>query len=262
MTRHCKKTDLLFPAVILLLLSLVSCSTRTVHILQDGATRQGYSGSPPHMNYSIQVGAFSKFSNAVAYTNKISANTEAYCFKDRDGLFKVRIGNFQSRDSARVRAIKLVSAGIIENYFIFNPTSYAASHAKIRGAGYLRESLVQTTRRYLGVNYVWGGTSARKGFDCSGLTMTVYRQNGIRIPRTAAQQFRAGKKISSWRMKKGDLLFFSNKRWNRKNNITHVALYIGDGKLIHAPGRGKKVRRDRLSKAYFKKHLVGIRTYL
>lgn len=103
------------------------------------------------------------------------------------------------------------------------------------------ESILSTAYRFMGVPYLWGGTSS-KGMDCSGFTKTVYFLNGIILPRDASQQVHTGELIDTnngWEnLQAGDLLFFGSKaNGDKKERITHVAIYIGDGDFIHASGR-------------------------
>lgn len=103
------------------------------------------------------------------------------------------------------------------------------------------ETILQTAYRFMGIPYLWGGTST-KGMDCSGFTKTVYFLNGIILARDASQQVNTGELVDTkdgWKnLQPGDLLFFGSKaRENKKERITHVAIYIGDGDFIHASGR-------------------------
>lgn len=96
----------------------------------------------------------------------------------------------------------------------------------------LRKNMVSYAKKFLGNRYVYGGTSLTKGTDCSGFTMRIYQKFGYKIPRTSRAQASASKKISSSQKKKGDLIFYgSGKR------VSHVAMYIGNGKVIHASNR-------------------------
>ncbi|MDO4555666.1 MAG: C40 family peptidase [Lachnospiraceae bacterium] len=96
----------------------------------------------------------------------------------------------------------------------------------------LRKSMVSYAKKFLGNRYVYGGTSLTKGTDCSGYTMRIYQKFGYSIPRTSRSQASASKKISSANKKPGDLIFYgSGKR------VSHVAMYIGNGKVIHASNR-------------------------
>ena len=114
----------------------------------------------------------------------------------------------------------------------FNPAALGAPHP----------DAVREARRYLGVPYVWGGTTP-SGFDCSGLTSYAYAAVGINIPRTSRQQYRVGAYIPPDRLdllQPGDLLFFGY--GGAASRIHHVGMYIGGGLLIHAPQTGDVVR--------------------
>lgn len=114
--------------------------------------------------------------------------------------------------------------------------------------------LISTGSQYLGVPYVWGGTSPR-GFDCSGFTQYVYKKaNGKSIPRTSGAQYAASKKVSKSQLKQGDLVFFSV----GSSRITHVAMYAGNGKLLHAAGN--KVQYQSLV-GYWDRYVVGYGTF-
>lgn len=109
-----------------------------------------------------------------------------------------------------------------------------------------KEDLVTTALPYHGVAYLWGGTSA-KNIDCSGLVSNVYFMNGILLPRDADPQSHCGRLItetySAEGLEVGDLLFFGRKATeNKPESITHVGMYIGDGRFIHSAGW-----RDRVS---------------
>ena len=99
------------------------------------------------------------------------------------------------------------------------------------------ESLIKTSKRLMGVPYLWGGTSF-KGVDCSGFTKTVYFLNGIVLPRDASQQVMIGEtidKTGNWNeLKPGDLLFFGDKREDGSERVVHVAMWLGNGEYIHA----------------------------
>lgn len=116
------------------------------------------------------------------------------------------------------------------------------------------ENILKEAHRFMGVPYLWGGTSA-KGMDCSGFTKTVFFLNGIILPRDASQQVHTGELIDTengWEnLKSGDLLFYGTKATaDRKERITHVSIYIEDGDFIHAAGR-VKINSFNPGKTYF-----------
>lgn len=104
------------------------------------------------------------------------------------------------------------------------------------------EGFVNTAKNFMGVPYLWGGTSS-KGMDCSGFSKTIFALHGFLLPRDASQQVRVGKLIETdktWKnLIPGDLLFFGSYRDDGSERITHVAIYMGNGKIIHAAGRVK-----------------------
>lgn len=93
----------------------------------------------------------------------------------------------------------------------------------------LRENLVNYALKFVGNRYVYGGTSLTNGTDCSGFTMSVYKKFNYSLNRVSRDQVYNGKTISRSELKKGDLVFYSN-----GYRISHVALYIGNGKIVHA----------------------------
>lgn len=93
-----------------------------------------------------------------------------------------------------------------------------------------RYSVVETARKYMGRPYVFGANGPRS-FDCSGFTRYVYRLHGYYIPRTAASQSRVGTFVAKGNWRYGDLIFFRN---TYKKGISHVGIYAGNGRIIHA----------------------------
>jgi len=211
------------------------------------------------IGYTVQVGSFRHMENAIRLTESLrSRGVSAYYFVHAKGIYRVRFGDFPSRSMAELKARKLRKAGIIGNYYIVSPREYAVSRGGKYGRRHVRESLVRTARSFLGVPYRWGGSS-RRGLDCSGLAMSVYMVNGIRLPRSSRAQYGAGRPVGMAELRKGDLVFFATSGGRR---VSHVGIYIGGGKFIHAPNRGKRVRIDSLSNGYYRKTFVGARTYL
>ncbi len=104
--------------------------------------------------------------------------------------------------------------------------------------------------KMVGRPYHFGGASPSSGFDCSGLVHYSYRQAGLTLPHNTEKQRLLGRHIQKAELRRGDLIFFDQE--GRKNS--HVGIYLGDGRFVHAPSSGKHVRSDRLDSPYWKKH--------
>jgi cell wall-associated NlpC family hydrolase len=213
-----------------------------------------------HMGYTIQAGAFSRAENAVRLTDLLRhRGLDATYFVARTGLYKVRFGNFLQKSAALERAETLKSAGIIDEFYIVSPDEYAIAKRHTHGSQYVREELVKTARSFVDAPYLWGGSAADTGFDCSGLTMTVYQLNGFDLPRTSQKQYEEGTPVERDRLLNGDLVFFAIAGGDK---VGHVGIYVGEDQFIHAPGRGKTIRLDYLSGSYFRTRYLGGRSYL
>ena len=118
------------------------------------------------------------------------------------------------------------------------------------------EDLVTQAMGLLGVPYKWGGTSETRGLDCSGLVRNVYEKTfGMVLPRRAEEQAAATETIERTELQPGDLVFFNT----MKRAFSHVGIYVGDGKFIHAPRKGKRVKIDDMRSAYWQKRFNGAR---
>ncbi|MCW2819775.1 MAG: lytic transglycosylase [Marmoricola sp.] len=116
----------------------------------------------------------------------------------------------------------------------------AAAGAPIGSSG-SGEAVVAEAKKYLGLPYVWGGTSPTKGMDCSGLVKVVYQHFGIELPRLSADQARSGTKVASMAdARPGDLIAWDNS--SRNSGADHIAIYAGGGKMIEAPRTGLDIR--------------------
>lgn len=107
-----------------------------------------------------------------------------------------------------------------------------------QGVSDVRVSLVQYATQFVGNPYVWGGTSLTRGADCSGFVMSVFANYGISLPHSSGAQSNCGTKISASEAQPGDLFFYGN-----GSRINHVAIYIGNGQVVHAssPKSGIKI---------------------
>ena len=122
-------------------------------------------------------------------------------------------------------------------------------------AGTAGEKIVTTAMQYLGVPYVWAGTSP-SGFDCSGLVYYVYRENGYSTNRTAASLYENGVAVDRSELQPGDVICFTNGGYSY---IGHTGIYVGDNKFIHASSGGGRVIVSSLSETYYNNHYYGAR---
>ena len=117
------------------------------------------------------------------------------------------------------------------------------------------EQVVALAQNYLGVRYVYGGSSPR-GFDCSGFTSWLYAQFGYSLPHSASAQYaNCGYKVSRDALQPGDLVFFSSS--GHSGSITHVGMYIGNGNVIHARYSIGRIYINNLSESYYSRNYVG-----
>ncbi len=113
----------------------------------------------------------------------------------------------------------------------------------------IRAMVIATAQAQLGVPYRFGGAAPDQGFDCSGLVHYSYRRAGVMVPRTVARLRGHATPVPRSDLSPGDLLFF-----HTRYKGGHVGLYLGDGRFIHAPSNGKRVRIDRLDNPYWRRH--------
>ncbi|QQS55737.1 MAG: C40 family peptidase [Candidatus Competibacteraceae bacterium] len=134
----------------------------------------------------------------------------------------------------------------------------AAPSAPARGDSYTaaRQRILGTAEQLIGTPYVLGGESPG-GVDCSGLVQYAYLQAGIRLPRTAMEQFRSAR--PQRKVLPGDLLFF---RTGNNGRVSHVGIYAGKGQMIHASSGSGRVRKVSLNRRYWRQRLVGGATFL
>ena len=143
------------------------------------------------------------------------------------------------------------------------PASTAAAPAVaeiVAASEAIAAATVETAGRFIGTRYRWGGASPADGFDCSGFVQYVFRQQGIELPRVSRDQARAGTELPTdlTGLEPGDLLFFAQSG----PSIDHVAIYAGDGRIVHSSRSGYGVRYDELTGGrgrWYARHLVAVR---
>jgi len=236
------------------------------------------------MGFAIQVGAFSDVRNAERLASKLQEKgIEAFYFKRENGIYAVRFGDFSRRADASKTAQKLVKDRIIATYFIAAPQhdvslsmrepslekapapslKKAAPVAKKREQEPRRDKsdmggiAARTAERFVGIPYRWGGDTVVDGMDCSGFVRAVYNLCGVNIPRTSREQYRVGDVVAKDELKDGDLLFFGASA----DEITHVGIFVGGGRFVHAPKRGDDIKVSTMDEAYYLKKFVGAKRY-
>jgi cell wall-associated NlpC family hydrolase len=139
---------------------------------------------------------------------------------------------------------------------IFLGSGSPAALATSDGANAQREWPLVHALGSLGIRYQYGGRSPQSGFDCSGLVMHVFQKAwGLLLPSTAREQSKAGVEIAPTELQPGDLVFYNT----RKQPNSHVGIYVGDGRFIHAPRPGEKVRVESVDSPYWRARFNGAR---
>jgi len=128
----------------------------------------------------------------------------------------------------------------------------AAAHSALEGA----QGLANQALSLLGVRYKFGGSTPDTGLDCSGLVQYVFQQvTGVTLPRTAKEMSRLGDKVAMAELAPGDLVFFNTRRFA----FSHVGIYLGDNRFIHAPRRGREVEIAEIDRRYWQARFDGAR---
>lgn len=184
--------------------------------------------------------------SAATTDSKILANVnkgeELVVVEELDGWLKVEVDNntgYVSKDYVTT-AVKLKTG------YTMKELTYGS------GVSDVRVDLVNYALKFVGNRYVWGGTSLTKGVDCSGFTMKVFQKYGISLPHYSGSQPSYGKKITRSQLQPGDLIFYAS-----SGRIDHVAIYIGNGKIVHAANARDGIK---ISNAFYQKP-VAYRSY-
>lgn len=151
-------------------------------------------------------------------------------------LPRAAVGATSGADSASAVGASALAGGSATKGAFADALAAATRTAGPAGGGTgTGAGVVASASKHLGVPYLWGGTDPKKGLDCSGLVQLAMRENGVEVPRTSQQQAKAGTAVASLdQARPGDLIVM--------NGAGHIGIYVGDGKMIHAPKPGDAVK--------------------
>jgi cell wall-associated NlpC family hydrolase len=136
------------------------------------------------------------------------------------------------------------------------PMTPSGPLAKLHGLTSRASELAMHAMSMIGIRYKYGGNAPESGLDCSGLVRYVFRKtSGTELPRTSEEISRVGEKVESANLQPGDLVFYNTLR----RGFSHVGIYLGDNKFIHAPRAGAEVRIESMDIGYWKKRFNGAR---
>ena len=167
--------------------------------------------------------------------------------------------SYRLADSEEVDPLMLVGNRSARNHYLANVRSdplgaYLSAQDQVSRPH--SRGLASTALTYLGINYRFGGDSPSQGFDCSGLVRYAAEKSlGLKLPRRSAEMARQGESIKRNELERGDLVFFNT----RGQRFSHVGIYLGDGKFVHAPSSGSKVRVESMNIGYWQKRYNGAR---
>jgi cell wall-associated NlpC family hydrolase len=196
-------------------------------LLSRGPTphlKEGDNGkSVIRLQLALRSAGFAK----IPTTGRYGARTVTVIKIIQKSRHKERNGEVNAAFWKALQAGKITATTVVAKKPVAKPVSKAPKRST-KG-----EKALAFAKKQLGDPYVRGGTGPN-GWDCSGLTMKAWKAAGVKLPHSAGQQYKVGKKIAKSQLRNGDLVFFYR-------GIGHVALYAGNGKVIHAPHPGKSV---------------------
>jgi cell wall-associated NlpC family hydrolase len=149
----------------------------------------------------------------------------------------------------RVAAVFIPSPATLIDRIQADPRRFASHRAA--PAPTLGERAATIAVKAVGVPYRWGGSSPTSGFDCSGLVYWTYGRLGIELPHSSYALYDVGRRIERSELEPGDVLFFSG--------LGHVGLYVGEGRMVHAPHSGRRVEVVKLGRSRYGERLIGAR---
>lgn len=166
----------------------------------------------------------------------------------------------ESLQSRPAEAVPAVEAGAAVGSAVVDEPAPATSEPIAPVADIDRNTITEFVRANLGAPYRRGATGGREGFDCSGLVLRAYAAAGLAVPRVSAEQFARGTAVPLQALKAGDLLFYRMKASEPRQ--LHVAVYVGEGRAIHASVTHKTVREIDITRPLWSQRLVAARSLL
>ena len=255
-----KKSHTIYRIVVFCLVALCYCNAdalaapilklnshgHDVVILQQNLQKMRYKISSVSGNYDDETQAAVK---AFQKDHQISATGVV----NRETWWAIKGGKSPVKKSSQTASTSSFNNGTnrVNNNMIWNDLSsvpYGATFLSKKEVA----SIISTAKNYMGVPYVFGGNSPQTGFDCSGYLEYVFAQNGIKIPRTADEQYRLGELVKTSQLEVGDLVFFTT----YEPGASHCGIYLGNDNFIHA-STSKGVRVDNLNNSYWASRYYG-----
>lgn len=225
--------------------------TNITDYTQKNTKQNAGSASQGRVNSSVGLNIRSGAGTGNSVIGTLANNATINIIGEENGWYKIKLDNGRT-GYVGANYISKLSGGsnIVDNTSnsnvkgTTNPETGAENNktntAKPTVTG---NKVVDYAQKLLGTKYVWGGTSTQ-GFDCSGFTQYVYKKMGINIPRVSRAQASAGSPVSLSNIKPGDLLYFDT---NGSGTTSHVGIYMGNGKFIHASGTATNPERVKVS---------------
>lgn len=165
----------------------------------------------------------------------------------------------------RRRVLRPICASICAWGLVLSVTAFASEQQDtepgtqlntLQNLGSKATELTMRAMGLIGIDYKYGGTAPESGLDCSGLVRYVFKEvSGTELPRTSEEISRVGEHVETQNLQPGDLVFYNTLR----RAFSHVGVYLGDNKFIHAPSQGGQVRIESMDVSYWKKRFNGAR---
>lgn len=201
------------------------------------------SGQKGKVNVSSKLNLRKEASTSSSIITKLSNGQVVDLLEKNNGWYKVKLSNEQ---------VGWASSGYINLYKIESNKPVEPDNGLKPQLNKVQE-IVKKAHEQLGKPYVWGAEGP-SSFDCSGLVHYVYGQHGIKTPRVSRDQYKVGKSISQSNLQPGDLIFSST---DGSGKVTHVGIYVGEGKMIHAPNSKGVVKKVDINSSYWQKSYIG-----